>query len=310
MTPPENHHIGSLYHIPAQVYEDENLSGEDILLYALLAALSNNLGYCYASNEWLAKKRNVDERTVRRRLESLENSGYIRNETTKKGMYWDRKIFLNHSRVSKNVCEGSNLSGSSGQNCPDREVRSVHIVREEEIVRKTPPPPPPLATLGSGSGVSPNSVPKKSKKTFDKKERDTHVFLSEEEHQSLLEKLEGNEEKRTLCYKKLSEWKIANPSYAPKSDYLAILKWVCNAVQEQKAKEAQKSFPGDDAIRLVKKVEESFPDKIDKDIIIGYNYVEFRRLPEAHFKFTDHGFKDCVLNCLRKMGLPVQNLLT
>ena len=156
----------------------------------------------------------------------------------------------------------------------------------------------PLPSIEKETDKKPSPTAPCSKKAFDieKKEREPHVFVSEGEHKSLILKC-GNEAKALRCYEKLSEWKISHPEYQPKSDYLAILKWVIDSLKNEKLK------PRDE--ELAKLIIEKFGSVIEGQISFGHNYVEFTYIPEAHYQFGEHGFFDKVLNGLRKMNLPV-----
>ena len=54
-----------------------DLSANQKLLIALIANLSNNKGYCFASNEYLGKMLNIKKDSVRKLLTDLEQKGYI-----------------------------------------------------------------------------------------------------------------------------------------------------------------------------------------------------------------------------------------
>jgi len=133
-----------------------------------------------------------------------------------------------------------------------------------------------------------------------KEEKAPHVLLNEEEVQSLLRKTGNDPVKVEKCYQKLSEWKIAHPDYNPKSDYLAILKWVLESIQEERIKPKNED--------LNKIIQEEFPRYVGERIILGYNYIEFPWLYEGHYMHEDSAFIDKVLNALRKMELPIEKI--
>ena len=87
---------GMYYVIPAQVFEDAKLEHSEINFYALLSGLAFNDGYCWASDKYLASRMRVEDRTIRKWILKLEKLGYIRRETERKGLRWERKIFLCH----------------------------------------------------------------------------------------------------------------------------------------------------------------------------------------------------------------------
>lgn len=153
---------GFLYYtIPASVFEDEDLIDSEVLFYALISNLSTKDGYCYASTGWLAKKRKVDESTIKRWLEKLESLGYIRRLTQKIGMNWDRKIYIDIPKRktapppmdSNKVYEGSfsqNYEGSpKAHPCTDRGGTSKPIIEEDLNIKSSTTPTPPNAPSSS-----------------------------------------------------------------------------------------------------------------------------------------------------------------
>ena len=93
--------IGYYAVIPATVLFNERLKPNEKLLYALITALSNKEGYCYASNKYLGEKLGVDPVTVSRWITDLRRNNYVfvdimRNE--KKEIIC-RRIFPNESEI-------------------------------------------------------------------------------------------------------------------------------------------------------------------------------------------------------------------
>ena len=69
--------IGYYAVIPATVLFNERLKPNEKLLYALITALSNKEGYCYASNKYLGEKLGVDPVTVSRWITLVMKKLYI-----------------------------------------------------------------------------------------------------------------------------------------------------------------------------------------------------------------------------------------
>lgn len=64
--------------IPSHILDDERIDDSTAILFGRIASLSNNKGYCWASDKCLAELTRVTEREVRRRLKTLEDSGFIK----------------------------------------------------------------------------------------------------------------------------------------------------------------------------------------------------------------------------------------
>ena len=66
--------------LPAGVRYDETLPASAKLLYAEISSLTNQEGYCYASNAYFMALYGISDATVLRLLRVLEQRGYIRRE--------------------------------------------------------------------------------------------------------------------------------------------------------------------------------------------------------------------------------------
>lgn len=66
--------------IPANVRYCKDLSANMKLMYGEITALSNEKGYCWASNSYFAELYDVDKRSVSRWIAKLEKLGFIRTE--------------------------------------------------------------------------------------------------------------------------------------------------------------------------------------------------------------------------------------
>lgn len=66
--------------IPANVRYDNELKANEKLLYGEISALCNDLGYCWATNEYFAKLYDVSGETVSRWINHLVKKGYLYSE--------------------------------------------------------------------------------------------------------------------------------------------------------------------------------------------------------------------------------------
>lgn len=78
--------------LPAVVRYDPQLRPSARLLYAEISSLTDQAGYCFASNAYFQRLFEISERTVIRLLRELEAAGYIRIED-RAGGKTQRKIF-------------------------------------------------------------------------------------------------------------------------------------------------------------------------------------------------------------------------
>lgn len=125
---------GLYYVIPAQIFEDDRLEHSETVFYALLSGLSFSSGYCFASDAYLAKRMKVDDSTIQRWMKKLEDLRYLRRETSKNGMKWERKIFITHSRLdSKDSYEASSKRGSNPYPKGDRSRAHKDIACKETL---------------------------------------------------------------------------------------------------------------------------------------------------------------------------------
>lgn len=86
--------------IPASIRYDNELSSSEKLFYAEITAMSNEQGYCWASNSYFAELFDVSKNTITRWVANLKKQGHVKvqlNFEDKKMTY--RKIYP----LNKNV---------------------------------------------------------------------------------------------------------------------------------------------------------------------------------------------------------------
>ena len=67
-----------------------SINSTDKLVYGVIKALTNNKGFCYASNDYISKKVNLSKRTITKSISNLRKANYIRVET----INYQRNIYL------------------------------------------------------------------------------------------------------------------------------------------------------------------------------------------------------------------------
>lgn len=75
------------------IVKSNSINSTDKLVYGVIKALSNNLGYCYASNDYISKKVNLSKRTISKSISNLRKANYIRVET----INYQRNIYLTNN---------------------------------------------------------------------------------------------------------------------------------------------------------------------------------------------------------------------
>lgn len=84
--------------IPATIRYDNNLKDKAKLLYGEITALTNEKGFCWATNSYFADLYKVTKETVSRLLKNLSDNGYIRIQLVYKNKeIIGRKIYIETS---------------------------------------------------------------------------------------------------------------------------------------------------------------------------------------------------------------------
>ena len=96
------------YLIPSGVLTHDKLTDGAKMTYALILGLSNQYGYCFATNESLSELRGVSESTLRRHLKELVDTEMIKAEYNHRN---DRRIIpviipTSYEKMSQNRKNG------------------------------------------------------------------------------------------------------------------------------------------------------------------------------------------------------------
>lgn len=122
--------------IPSHVLDDPRVDDATAILYGRISSLTNNKGYCYASDQYLADLTKTKIRTLQYRLKTLKDCGYLIVDTKKKGLFWDRKIYLNFNYETHDI---------ASRNAPHCVIETSPIAEEQyKRTNKIIEPPNPL----------------------------------------------------------------------------------------------------------------------------------------------------------------------
>jgi hypothetical protein len=92
--------------IPAEVRYDKELSDKAKLLYGEITALTNEKGFCWATNGHFAELYNCHETTISKLIQQLIRKNYLYSEVIKDGYKTIRRLYVNKSAnvdLSKNA---------------------------------------------------------------------------------------------------------------------------------------------------------------------------------------------------------------
>lgn len=92
--------------IPANVRYDEDLTANAKLLYGEMTALSNEKGYCWATNSYFANLYNVKNETISRWISQLIKKGYIKSIIIYKNGTKEidsRRLYIGNIPIDENI---------------------------------------------------------------------------------------------------------------------------------------------------------------------------------------------------------------
>lgn len=90
--------------LPANIRYDKDLSPNAKLLYGEITALSNEKGYCWATNSYFANLYNVKNTAVSRWIKQLVKKGYVTSVITYKNETKEidsRRLYIGHTPIVK-----------------------------------------------------------------------------------------------------------------------------------------------------------------------------------------------------------------
>ena len=119
--------------IPANVRYDKDLKDKAKLLYGEIVALSNQYGYCYASNKYFADLYNVTTTTISLLIKNLVDKGYVESEIVyKEGT---KEILNRYLKIFK----GGYLKNLKDNNTSinNKENNNINIITKERYKKPT-----------------------------------------------------------------------------------------------------------------------------------------------------------------------------
>lgn len=123
--------------IPAPIYDDETLKDSAKLLYGLISSLINEKGYCFASNEYLAKKRKTTPENISRLLKELEKKEYIIIIYLRDGaIVKNRKIYINPRLTEMLTAIDQNVKRTVNQNVKESNKAINCISNSKENIKR------------------------------------------------------------------------------------------------------------------------------------------------------------------------------
>jgi hypothetical protein len=306
-TPNETHSTGSLYYVtPDFVMDYDNKLVEPLakLLYGLLTGLSSN-GSCFPSDEYISKRMQCSLRKAKDLVYQLEKAGLIERETKRNPSNPFRSLRIIHIvNFFKKSCARAQPCPPGGEKvCPPvvsycAPIESKAILESKEDIEGAEAPPICISSL--------------KKKVEPKQEVSPFVFLTPTQQNSLLKKLEGNQDKLDKCYQKLSAWRISDQDYAGCS-YLKILKWVIRAVEKDEMPQSAYKKPevqNEENKRIAEAVIKKYRHRPDINLIADADAIEFSvGSARVLIKFSHHKFWECVKKELVNRKLEWKGIL-
>ena len=134
--------------LPADVRYDPALPPMARLLYAEISALTDQQGYCYASNAYLQRVFELSERTLQRHLRVLEARGFLRVENGDGGR-GRRKIFAGINPMNRNPDKNDGVVRNPDKNDGVTPTKMTGSNSYQDNISIQPPKAPQGAARGS-----------------------------------------------------------------------------------------------------------------------------------------------------------------
>lgn len=146
--------------LPASVRYDPELPPNAKLLYAEISALCDEMGYCFANNEYFAGNFELNAKSIQRLLKALADRGYIIVDVVRDAethAVLERKIFAGINPAGR-------LAPPSPQNCGDPSPQNCGVEQYNNINNN---PPTPQRGKGARRHKEPREAPDWKPDRFD-----------------------------------------------------------------------------------------------------------------------------------------------
>jgi len=124
--------------IPANVRYDRNLTFFEIVLYGEIVALTNAIGYCFATNDYFMQLFNVSESTIKRSIKKLGILGHLKVVINHLDSH-QRKIYLVISSInalgSKMTPPGFKIDTPPGFKIDTHNNTSINNLKDSNTIR-------------------------------------------------------------------------------------------------------------------------------------------------------------------------------
>lgn len=328
----EKENNGSLFYtIPAEIMHDTSLNHAEKLTMGLLNGLAKRDGSCYCSNDWLCSMLGVKLRTIQDILENLEKNNYIKREIVSCVSNPFKKIRTIYvcANFKISLRHAENRTSGNAENRVDDMRKTAHIIDTRELIEEEEKES--SRALAKEKGTSAPPAPPNPPLT--------HSFFEQGEvkmEQKKLEKLyEEYGTSRVMDYiERLDDYaKTKKKKFKEYSCHAAVIRtWMKRdgmqkiaVVPYKTTCRSQSEEKNIFALELERQENSRSPKKLNdfewfcslecliplqrQHKIINYkDCVEFPDVPEAKFRYEEHGFREKVINTLRKMNVDVNSI--
>lgn len=287
----------NFYMLTAQILNDKNLNHAEKLTMAILNGLAYEDGTCFPSNEWLAEKLDIKERAVQDIISNLEKNNYIKRQFLSCASNPFKKTRIIYINTNFKLClpDAENCTPEDAENCAVDMQKTAPIIYKKNLIEEEPrtsssPPPQAVEISLKLQEAIKKTKPDIKKPNIQSWAKDIDLML--------------RIDKRNIeIVEKIIDW-------LPSSEF-----WSKNILSADKFRlqfdklelEMKRALPKTSLndLQLIKKLE-TRSDLINRKIIVlGGDYVEFPQIRDAYFKVGEPGFREKVLNSLRKAGVPI-----